>query len=61
MAIISNMAANPPPRKNNVINLSRFQGRLGTNHDIHSRKFQIACVAISVPIDKTLDVFAATS
>ena len=54
-----NMAANPP-RINSVVNLPYFQGRTGTNTDVHVRKFEIACAANSVPPDKIMEVFAAT-
>jgi hypothetical protein len=42
-----NMAVNPP-RINNVVNIPHFQGRPGAYHDLHVRKFEIACAANSV-------------
>jgi hypothetical protein len=53
------MAANPP-RINSVVNFPYFQGRLGTDPDVHVRKFEIACAANSVPPNKQMGVFAAT-
>ena len=56
---LPNMAANPP-RINSVVNLPYFQGRPGTDPDVHVRKFEIASAANSVPQNKMMEVFAAT-
>ena len=58
VAPLFNIAANPP-KINSVVNLPYFQGRPGTNLDVHVRKFEIACTANSVPLDKIMEVFAA--
>jgi len=54
------MAAANPPRINSVVNLPYYQGRPGTDPDVHVRKFEIACAANSVPPNKQMEVFAAT-
>jgi hypothetical protein len=48
-----------PPRINSVVNFPYFQGRPGTYPDIHVRKFEIACAANNIPLNKTMEVFAA--
>lgn len=53
------MAANPP-RIISVVNLPYFQGRPGTNLDVHVSKFEIACAANSVPPNKIMEVFVAS-
>ena len=53
------MATNPS-KINNVVYLPYFQGRLGTDSDVHVRKFEIVYAANSVPPDKIMEVFAAT-
>ena len=51
---------NPNPRITNVVHIPYFLGRPGANADTHIAKFEVTCVANSIPLAKFQEVFPAS-